>query len=89
MRTLTQLGEFLAHVVTVTASAGDVVEPVCSLLRLPPPPSATTWRHGGLPAGRDDFGTSGIDCSAVLVDGEVFGSIGPTAMLVLGFYSLI
>lgn len=37
VRTLTQLGEFLAHVVTVTASAGDVVEPVCSLLRLPPP----------------------------------------------------
>lgn len=86
MRTLTQLGEFLAHVVTVTASAGDEVEPVCSLLRLPPP------RPGGAEdsrRGRDDFGTNGIDCSAVLVDGEVFGSIGPTAMLVLGFYSLI
>lgn len=85
MRTLTQLGEFLAHVVTVTASAGDVVEPVCSLLRLPPP------RPGGAEDSRrvEMTGTSGIDCSAVLVDGEVFGSIGPTAMLVLGFYSLI
>lgn len=75
--TLTQLGGFLAHVVTVLLRVLVVWWRACVQH-----PSAArdleAWRSPSC----DDFGTSGIDCSAVWVDGEVFGSIGPTAMLV-------